>query len=232
MNGRFDKRALAGCIVMGGLALAAVVLHIESNALSDLWPFHHEDVSMTDDPQNAPPPLNDAPPVAARDDTSDADIAFVLQAVTDNLQRNDLTTAKVLLDEVLAVHSDLPQALALQQELRVREARAAHAKPPVMVATSDNARLPASIPASNPASIETRETETRSTASQQDRSVRSRQVASHGTGHGKSHRALGAAQRKHTAAANGRPKTRAEVVAELRRARANGTMPNFGGRQR
>ncbi|CAD6529936.1 DUF4148 domain-containing protein [Paraburkholderia sabiae] len=224
MNGRFDKRALAGCIVMGGLALAAVVLHIESNALSDLWPFHHEDVSMTDDPQNAPPPLNDAPPVAARDDTSDADIAFVLQAVTDNLQRNDLTTAKVLLDEVLAVHSDLPQALALQQELRVREARAAHAKPPVMVATSDNARLPAP--------IETRETETRSTASQQDRSVRSRQVASHGTEHGKSHRALGAAQRKHTAAANGRPKTRAEVVAELRRARANGTMPNFGGRQR
>ncbi|MEM5339591.1 DUF4148 domain-containing protein [Paraburkholderia azotifigens] len=225
MNGRFDKRALAGCIVMGGLALAAVVLHIESNALSDLWPFHHDDVSITDDPQNAPSPINDVPSVAVHDDTSDADIAFVLQAVSDNLQRNDLTAAKVLLDEVLAVHSDLPQALALQQELRVREARAAHAAPPLAVAANDNTRPPAA--------METRETEARAAAGKQERTVRSRQVASHGTNHVKSRGASSVAQRKHMAVvSNGRPKTRAEVVAELKRARANGTVPNFGGRHR
>ncbi|ACC74648.1 DUF4148 domain-containing protein [Paraburkholderia phymatum] len=222
MNGRFDKRALAGCIVMGGLALAAVVLHIESNALSELWPFHHEDVSVADDTQNPPPSTNDAPPaVAVHDDTSDADIAFVLQSVSDDLQRNDLTAAKVLLDEVLAVHSDLPQALALKQELRARELRAAQTT--TVVAAADAGNTQPSV------ATETRETETRATDRTQEKAVRSRQVASHGTSHAKSQHA----QRKHTAiVSNGRPKTRAEVIAELKRARVNGTMPNFGGRQR
>nr|WP_241018261.1 DUF4148 domain-containing protein [Paraburkholderia sp. Tr-20389] len=202
---------------MGGLALGAVVLHIESNALSDLWPFHHDDVSATDDPQNAPPPVNDVPSVvASRDDTSDADIAFVLQSVSDNLQRNDLTAAKVLLDEVLAVHSDLPQALALQQELRARELKAAHTT--MLAAVADNVNTQPSVAG-----------ETGGTDRTQERTARTRQVASHGTSHVKSLRG----QRKHMAVvSNGRPKTRAEVVAELRRARVNGTMPNFGGRQR
>jgi hypothetical protein len=228
MNGRFDKKALVGCFVMGGLALGAVVLHVESNSLSDLWPFHHDDVSMTADPQNEPPPIDNTPTVASRDDTSDADIAFVLQAVKDNLQRNDLTAAKVLLDEVLSVHSDDPHALALQQELHAREAKAA-ALATAAARTNTNSNAQSSVAMST---NETRETKSRATVRKQGNTARSKQVALRGSNHGKSRRPDSASQRKHTVASNGRPKTRAEVKAELKRARANGTMPNFGGRQR
>jgi hypothetical protein len=225
MNGRLDKKALVGCIVMGGLALAAVVLHVEPNALPDLWPFHHDEVSVTGDTKNVPRPIANTPTVAARDDTSDADIAFVLQAVSDDLQRNDLTAAKVLLDEVLAVHSDLPRALALQQELRSRELKAAHATAPAPVAASDSV-LP-------PVAMETRETKVRAPGRKHEGSVRSKQVASHGATHVKSGRPSGVAQNKHpVTVSKGRPKTRAEVVAELKRARANGAVPNYGGRHR
>jgi hypothetical protein len=213
VNGRFDKRALAGCIVMVGLALAAVVLHIES---IDIWPFHHDDMSMTDYTQNAPP-ASDVPPVAALDDTSDADIAYVLQAISDNLQRNDLTAAKVLLDEVLAVHKDLPQALALQQELRARELKADRA---------DRAMATATVETTGSARISNA-----SGSHNHERTVAHRPLTSTGRHHVDSREPGNIAQRNHpVTVSNGRPKTRAEVVAELKRARANGTMPNFGGR--
>lgn len=227
MNGRFDKKALAGCIVMGGLALAAVVVQIGSG---DIWPFHRDDTTATD---SAPVASSNStkPPATALDDTSDADIAYVLQAISDNLQRNDLTAAKVLLDEVLAVHADLPQALALQQELRMREAKtkAATAKANQLAATRDApdtvAQHAVETPARTSHSSATKEMreDMREPARKHERTIRNSHVNTRGP--------VSVAQRNHTASvSNGRPKTRAEVVAELKQARANGTMPNFGGR--
>ncbi len=256
MNGRFDRKAIAGCVVMGGLALAAVALHMESGDSSRPALFQRDDIPTADNPPQAPlvaplvaplatplvtprvtplaNPAGTAPPAIAPDDTSEADIAYVLQSVHDSLQRNDLTAAKVLLEAVLAVHSDLPQALALQQELRAREAKQARAAADAIVTASDSpqAAAPASVnavqarPAQQNALPVAHEPDRK-----HERTARHAKVASSGKTHARSHQASSAAQRDHTVHASAqRPKSRAEVVAELRRARANGSIPNYSNR--
>lgn len=67
-----------------------------------------------------------APPIDSNsiDATSTASVGQVLQAIQDSLQRNDLASARVLLDAVRTYHKDDDQALALQKELQVRQAQA------------------------------------------------------------------------------------------------------------
>jgi len=209
---------------MAALGFGAVVLHVERGDLSDIWPFRHDDAAMCD-----VSPIDEAAPLIAHDDTSDADIAFMLQAVSDNLQRNDLVAAKVLLDAVLDVHKDLPQALALQQELNVREMKARR-----WAASARTTAMADAESAENTAAAATKAglAPDRPADARSDRTVQHKKpLAAADKTHDRPRRTLSAEPRHQMATVgNGRPKTRAEVVAELRRARVDGTMPNFGGR--
>jgi hypothetical protein len=55
---------------------------------------------------------------------SDDDVAQILQAIRDSLQRNDLASANVLLGAVQTLHKDDDRALPLQKELQAREGKA------------------------------------------------------------------------------------------------------------
>ncbi len=58
------------------------------------------------------------------DPTSNLSVAQVLQAVHDSLQRNDLASAKLLLDALKNKHSDDKQAPPIQENLQVRRGSA------------------------------------------------------------------------------------------------------------
>jgi hypothetical protein len=63
------------------------------------------------------------------DETADADIAQALQAARYSLQRNDLVSARQLLDAVHALHKDNAEVVALQRSLELRENGAVRAAP-------------------------------------------------------------------------------------------------------
>jgi hypothetical protein len=63
-----------------------------------------------------------ATPVAP--DDNPASFAQSLQAVHDSLLRNDLASARVLLNAMLAIHENNPEALALRAQLDARESKA------------------------------------------------------------------------------------------------------------
>jgi hypothetical protein len=232
--------AVAGCIVMMMLVAVALDLPIDSD-----MPFPAERPVQDETPANNQAWRTPDEPVRQlekSDGTSDADLAFIIQAINDSLQRNDLTVARVLLNEVLAVRRDLPQALALQKELSAREGMAAAAasadgKVPA-VTESLHGDVPASrSPASASASANvnpTSEPHPQLVRSQSHHSVHYRsteddRLASVDRTQPKTHHA-GQGARTHTTAhvSNGRPKTRAEVINELKSARAHGSMPRFG----
>ena len=240
MIGRSDAMVVAGCIVMMMLVAVALDVHIDSDVLFPADRPVQDDTPATSQAWRAPD--EPARQLEESGGTSDADLAFIIRAINDSLQRNDLTVARVLLNEVLTVRKDLPQALALQKELSAREATAAAAAsadgkvPAVAESLLDDA--PAShSPASASASANvnpTPEPHSQLVRSQSHHLVHHRSteddwLASVDRTQPKTHHA-GQGARTHTTAhvSNGRPKTRAEVINELKSARAHGSMPRFG----
>ena len=149
MVSRSDRMALLGSLVMGALVAVAIGVHYDSDIPSLTDPAEHDASSADERPLNAA----SAKRQVSTDGTSDADVAYILQSVRDALQRNDLTSARVLLNAVFAVRKDLPEALELKKELDVREARqssklavVSKGDPPVLNHAAQEAP-PAAVPA-------------------------------------------------------------------------------------
>ncbi|CAG4913833.1 hypothetical protein [Paraburkholderia saeva] len=116
---------LAG-LMIGVLALAVTVKPPGRDALSaSLAGFDHDGASASGHVQ-MPAASARSGPVSA-DDTVDADIAQALQAVRYALQRNDLVSARQLLDAVHALHRGNAEVAALQSSLAFRESEAVRA---------------------------------------------------------------------------------------------------------
>jgi hypothetical protein len=116
-----NRFVLAGGLLITALAIAALGVHLSIDGFSGRA-SSRDDVSLSTPPDSSPVRAGRTQPVPTS--TSDAGIAYVLQAVHDSLQRNDLASARVLLDAVLAIRSDEPQALILQKELIARQEQA------------------------------------------------------------------------------------------------------------
>ncbi|MHB9835803.1 DUF4148 domain-containing protein [Paraburkholderia terrae] len=112
-----NRMFVAGGLLIGALALATLGLRFGNRESAAKETDGRVDSALS---SAARPVTPDAP----ADDPRNAGIARVLQAVHDSLQRGDLASAHVLLDAVLTMRSDEPQALLLQKELAVREAQA------------------------------------------------------------------------------------------------------------
>ncbi|MBP0589690.1 DUF4148 domain-containing protein [Paraburkholderia sp. LEh10] len=228
MISRSDGMTVAGCAVMCLLVAVAMGLHIDSDDMSANRSWSREDAPDIDRSWR----VQDAPASLHRntDGISDADIAFILQAIKDSLQRNDLTVARVLLDAVLAIRSDLPQAVALQKDLNAREAAVAAAptsEVPVSLPTPAAAEIPDRVQEQPAPVVRTQSANGSRRAS--DRSSARAHPASTGKPHDKTRHAI---QVPHyhgpVHVANARPKTRTEVVDELKSARTHGSMPRYG----
>jgi hypothetical protein len=234
--------AIAGFVVMVVLVVVALALPMDSDRLAAYRAVYGDDEnprsasssSVTDESARGPGQF-----AAASDGTSDADIAFILQSIRASLHRNDLMSAKVLLDAVLSVRKNLPEALELQKELNVREAREAKAMASVVAAaavskstldaspgTVDEKANRAVEPPAQPSALVRTSSEP---GDRPEHSTRRERLASADKTSAKTRHA-GQTSRHHSTAhvASGRPKTRAEVVNELKRARANGSMPRYG----
>ncbi|MEM5434416.1 DUF4148 domain-containing protein [Paraburkholderia diazotrophica] len=243
---RPDRMAIAGFVVMAVLIVVALALPMDSDRLAayravygaDESPRSAHSSSVTDESARRSEQF-----AATSDGTSDADIAFILQSIRASLHRNDLTSAKVLLNAVLSVRKGLPEALELQKELDVREAREAKAMASFVAtaAVSEDAR------AAPPSPIDEKSDRAVEPPAQPSALVRTSSEASDGREHSTRRERLASADktsaktrhagqtsRHHSSAhvSSGRPKTRAEVVNELKRARANGSMPRFGNPSR
>ncbi|BDC40135.1 DUF4148 domain-containing protein [Paraburkholderia terrae] len=112
-----NRMFVAGGLLIGALALATLGLRFGNRESAAKNTEGRVDSALS----SAARPVTPDAPV---DDPRNAGIARVLQAVHDSLQRGDLASAHVLLDAVLTMRSDEPQALLLQKELAVREAQA------------------------------------------------------------------------------------------------------------
>ena len=126
MMSESNRMFVAGGLLVGALALTALGLRFgnrESSANEANAPIESAVLAA------ARPVTPDAP----LDDARNAGIERVLQAVHDSLQRGDLASARVLLDAVLTMRANEPQALMLQKELAVREEKA---KTRAMLATT------------------------------------------------------------------------------------------------
>ncbi|MBN3756678.1 hypothetical protein G3N95_27330 [Paraburkholderia sp. Tr-20389] len=117
MMSESSRMFVAGGVLIGALALATLGLRFGNRESSAKEADGHIDASLA---SGALPVIPDAPV----DDPQNAGIARVLQAVHDSLQSNDLASARVLLDAVLTMRANEPQALMLQKELAAREAMA------------------------------------------------------------------------------------------------------------
>lgn len=248
MPGRPDRLAFGGFVVMVILVVAALMLPMDSDRLAAYRAVYGDDprtAQTPDAPDDAALQSTQSAQSAQRatgDGTSDADIAFILQSIRTSLHRDDLASAKVLLDTVLSVRKNLPEALELRKELDVREARDAKAfasligtpaasdgahdaspgpGPSPVAGKMDRAVEPPAQPAvAGQASNEPRD-------KPEHRSRRERGASADRTYTRTRHVAQTSRHHPTTHAYYGRPKTRAEVVRELKRARANGTMPRF-----
>ncbi|SKC88895.1 protein of unknown function [Burkholderia sp. CF099] len=112
-----NRMFVAGGLLIGALALATLGLRFGNRESAAKDTDGRVDSAVS----SAARPVTPDAPV---DDPRNAGIARVLQAVHDSLQRGDLASAHVLLNAVLTMRNDEPQALLLQMELAVREAQA------------------------------------------------------------------------------------------------------------
>ncbi|HWT39453.1 MAG TPA: hypothetical protein VN289_24435 [Paraburkholderia sp.] len=114
MMSESSRVVVAGGVLIGALTLAALGFPFGNRGSSAKEADGRIDASLA---SAARPVTPDAP----ADDPHNAGIARVLQAVHDSLQSGDLASARVLLDAVLAMRGNEPQALMLQKELAARE---------------------------------------------------------------------------------------------------------------
>ncbi|MEM5385092.1 DUF4148 domain-containing protein [Paraburkholderia phymatum] len=260
---RPDRMAIAGFVVMVVLVVVALALPMDSDRLAAYRAVYGNDEtsrsasssSVADESARRPEQF-----AATSDGTSDADIAFILQSIRASLHRNDLTSAKVLLNAVLSVRKGLPEALELQKELNVREAREAKAMASVVAtgAVSEGAHDASPSPVdqksdsegahdASPSPVDQKSDRAMEPPAQPSALVRTSSESGDGPEHSTRRerpasadktsvktRHAGQTSRHHSTAhvSSGRPKTRAEVVNELKRARANGSMPRFGNPSR
>ncbi|MGA7779548.1 MAG: hypothetical protein WCA85_17805 [Paraburkholderia sp.] len=148
------KIAIVASLLMGGvLTIAALELRPDGSELSNDQPgveSRPAPASVSQD--RAPPPGAVASGGVVTG--GDAAISQVLDAVRFCLDRNDLDSAKVLLQAEVVLHKDDPRVMALQHEVQMREARVGHA-PPVALAGNPPTTVPlppwvAESPASRP----------------------------------------------------------------------------------
>jgi hypothetical protein len=121
---------VAGGVLIGALTLAALGLRFGNRESAANEADGRIDTSLASAARPITPITPGAPgaPDASVDDPQNAGIARVLQAVHDSLQSGDLASAHLLLDAVLTMRKDEPQALLLQKELSAREAAARAAR--------------------------------------------------------------------------------------------------------
>ncbi|CAN7734160.1 hypothetical protein LJR267_009208 [Paraburkholderia hospita] len=226
-----NMMAVAGCVVMAGLAIAAVGLHVDSDGgLSNVF-SGRDNVPVNENPLNTSVPS--PPQRSVIDGTSDADVQFILQAISDNLQRNDLTSARVLLDSVLATRKEQSRAHELQKELQAREseskrnavARYASAPAPALGATRNDVSHRIQ-PTADRAPRHSRNRKemarnTRSALESRAAPARSAQASPVTSLQDSDYRYQNVSRDRHS-------KTRAEVREELRRARADGSISRYG----
>ena len=219
-----NMMAVAGCIVMAALAIAAVGLGTDSDDVLFNVFSGHDNVPVGEDPSLQR---------SVSDATPDADVQFILQTVSDNLRRNDLTSARVLLNTVLATRKDQPRALELQRELQARESEAerniatryASAPLPAKGATKNDGvhHVP---PTPHRASRHPRDRKelalnARSASESRAAPRRGAQMSSIASPHDAEFRSQDIPRGQHQ-------KTRSEVREELKRARADGSIPRYG----
>jgi hypothetical protein len=118
MMSESNRMFVAGGLLVGALALTALGLRFGNRESS----ANEANAPVDSAVSSAARPVT--PDVPLDDDARNAGIERVLQAVHDSLQRGDLASARVLLDAVLTMRADEPQALLLQKELAVREEQA------------------------------------------------------------------------------------------------------------
>ena len=119
----YPNRFILAGVLVGALALTAYAVRTGKLGLSeDPFGLGRDDVSASRTLDHA---LNRSlsSGTVSRDIGSDAGAARTLQAVRDSLQRNDLASARVLLNAMQALHKDDKQALTLRQDLQAREAK-------------------------------------------------------------------------------------------------------------
>lgn len=121
MMNESSRMVVAGGVLIGALTLATLGLRFGNRESSAKGADGHIDASLA---STARP----VTPDASSDDPQNAGIARVLQAVHDSLQSGDLASAHVLLDAVLTMRANEPQALMLQKELAAREEMAHRAQ--------------------------------------------------------------------------------------------------------
>jgi hypothetical protein len=120
---------VAGGVLIGALMLASLGLRFGNQESAAKDADGRIDTSLA----SAARPVTADTPV---DDPQNAGIARVLQAVHDSLQSGDLASAHLLLDAVLTMRKDEPQALLLQKELAAREESAHGAREASVVAST------------------------------------------------------------------------------------------------
>jgi hypothetical protein len=172
------KIAIVASLLMGGmLTIAALELRPDGREVSNDQAGVESRATPAPSSRDSPAPSAVATGSVSSSGAGYAAVAQVLDAVQFCLDRNDLESAKVLLEAELALHKDDPRVLTLQRELQTREAAmgsppavaqpvAAPAVPlPPRVAAHSASRAEhsrfAPMPAKAPAAISTRDAQTK-----------------------------------------------------------------------
>jgi hypothetical protein len=116
------KAAILASLLIGAVAIAAFMLRPNTGQQSaEQSAFGHRDASSAG-ASDSPRPAALASGKVSIQYQADAAVAQALEAVRESLGRNDLASARVLLDAEQLLHEDDPRITALQSELQAREA--------------------------------------------------------------------------------------------------------------
>lgn len=119
-----SKLLLAG-LIFSEIAIAAYITVSRETGLSrDAFTVEHDRAPPSESADDSPHESL-VSGLVSLDANFDSDIAQLLHAVQNSLQRNDLVSAKVLLDAVDPLHEGDEQVLTLKKTLRAREDLAA-----------------------------------------------------------------------------------------------------------
>jgi hypothetical protein len=110
------KRTVLAGLLLGALVIGASVMRSGEDKVSE-----RDGVSVSGELDNSSTETRASNPLFASGHSDD--VAHILQAVRDSLERNDLASAKVLLGAVQTLHKDDSRALTLQKELQAREGK-------------------------------------------------------------------------------------------------------------
>lgn len=116
------KRTVLAGLLLGVLVIGAVVMRSGEEKRSE-----RDGASVSGELDNSSTEARRSNPDSASGHSDD--VAHILQAVQDSLNRNDLASAKVLLGAVQTLHKDDSRALTLQKELQAREGKVDAARP-------------------------------------------------------------------------------------------------------